>query len=139
MDFETGLLRISSQETDSSYQEPDGTWHSSYRIEPHTKTHQDRYIALVPKALDILRTLPHIGEFLFMRGTERVTSRQVNYILETYASDSRRRTFASRCASAGMELETLRKDLGHSSLTTTLGYIYETDSQKGYSIKCSIL
>ena len=148
VDFGTGLLRIASQETDSSYQDPDGTWRSSYRIEPHTKTHQDRYITLVPKALGILRTLPHTGEFLFMRGTERVTSRQVNYILETYASEtgcktrrshSLRRTFASRCASAGMELETLRKDLGHSSLTTTLGYIYETDSEKGYAIKCSIL
>ena len=51
----------------------------------HTKTNTDRFVVLVPKALDILSKIKHDGEYIFMRDGERITSRQINYVLGKYA------------------------------------------------------
>ena len=50
----------------------------------HTKTHTDRFVILVPKAIAILESIEHQGEYIFMRDGERLTARQINYVLEKY-------------------------------------------------------
>ena len=106
---------------------------STYHVEEHTKTYSDRFVVLVPKAKKILQQIERQGEYIFMRGGERLTSRQVAYVLEKYAqrqgvptksTHKMRKTYASRLSSSGVPLDSIRELLGHSSLSTTLGYIY---------------
>ena len=54
-------------------------------IVEHTKTFQDRFVILVPKAIAILNKIPKQGEYIFMRNNERITARQIAYVLEKYA------------------------------------------------------
>lgn len=120
-----------------------------YELHSHTKTHHDRFISLVPQALEVLSQIPRNGEFIFSSGSSFLTSRALNWALEKAAkhlgfshekrSHACRRTYASRLASAGVELETLRNDLGHSVLSTTLSYIYEYDPHASYEKKCAAL
>ena len=102
-------------------------------VVPHTKTNTDRYVLLTQAAQKILQRVPGIGFFLFERNGERVTERQINYILEKYAersgartksSHKMRKTYASVLNAAGVPIDEIRAQLGHSSLKTTLGYIY---------------
>lgn len=99
----------------------------------HTKTNRDRFVILVPKALDILNRIEQSGEYIFMREGERITSRQINYVLEKYAerigagtksSHKIRKTYASNLSANGVPLDCIREQLGHSNLSTTLDYIY---------------
>ncbi len=62
-----------------------------------------------------------------------MTSRQVNYVLEKYAqrrgvqtksSHKMRKTYASMCNANGVPVDFIREQLGHASLATTYGYIY---------------
>lgn len=104
-----------------------------YEIVDHTKTRTDRYVALIPKAIAILDKIPHEGEYIFMRNGERIHARQIAYVLEKYAKDNNlevksthkmRKTYASRLSANRVPLDEIRLQLGHSELTTTLGYIY---------------
>lgn len=106
---------------------------NTYEVVEHTKTNTDRFVALVSKAKKILDMLDSHGEYLFMRGSERITSRQVAYVLEKYAernslkvksTHKMRKTYASRLNACGIPLDYIRESLGHSNLNTTLGYIY---------------
>lgn len=99
----------------------------------HTKTHHDRFVTMVPPALEIINNLPREGEFIFMRNGENLHARQINYVLEKYAertghkiksSHKVRKTYASRLSANGVPLDFIREQLGHSDLATTLGYIY---------------
>ena len=108
-------------------------------VEEHTKTHTDRFVFLIPEALEILDKLPHEGEFIFMRNGSRLTSRQINYVLEKYAernglktksSHKMRKTYASMCSAKGVPMDFIREQLGHSSLATTYGYIYNPLTEK---------
>ena len=99
----------------------------------HTKTYCDRSVALAPKAISILKKIPKQGSYIFMRDGERITARQIEYVLEKYAerqgiaiksSHKIRKTYASILATNGVSLDFIREMLGHSSLSTTLGYIY---------------
>lgn len=105
----------------------------------HTKTNTDRFVALIPKALDILSKIKHDGEYIFIRDGERITSRQINYVLEKYAerkgvrtkrSHKMRKTYASKLNANGVLLDCIREQLGHSNLQTTLGYIYNPLTEK---------
>lgn len=105
----------------------------------HTKTNTDRFVVLVPKALNILSKIKHDGEYIFMRNGERITSRQINYVLEKYAerngvrtksSHKMRKTYASKLNANGVPLDCIREQLGHSNLQTTLGYIYNPLTEK---------
>ena len=116
----------------------------------HTKTYTDRVVPLVPKAILILEkireTTPTLNpdSFIFVRDGERVTSRQIAYILEKYAertgnpvksTHKMRKTFASRATVGrngvpGISLDAVREILGHNDLRTTLGYIYNPDTEK---------
>ena len=68
-----------------------------------------------------------------MRDGKRLTSRQINYVLEKYAerfdlqvksSHKLRKTYASMCNANGVPIDFIREQLGHASLSTTYGYIY---------------
>jgi integrase len=132
VNFSEKTLHIVREESDQPYYE-DGNWHSKRVIVPHTKTYQDRYIPLLPKAYDILELLSDKKGFLFVRNGERITERQVNYVLEHYAkqmgvatksSHTLRKTYASRLSVNDVPLDAIQRDLGHKSSRTTLAYIY---------------
>ena len=68
-----------------------------------------------------------------MRDGKRLTSRQINYVLEKYAerfdlqvksSHKLRKTYASMCNANGVPIDFIREQLVHASLSTTYGYIY---------------
>lgn len=105
----------------------------TYCVEEHTKTHTDRFVILVPKAIDLFNSIPRESEYIFTRNGERLTSRQIAYVLEKYAqrvgkgtksTHKMRKTYASNLNAAGVPLDCIREMLGHSDLSTTLGYIY---------------
>ncbi len=106
---------------------------NQYQIVEHTKTNEDRFVSLVPSALEILQKIEPDSEFIFTRKGIRLTSRQINYVLEKYAereqvdtkrSHKIRKTYASRLNASGVPLDGIREQMGHSDLSTTLGYIY---------------
>lgn len=102
-------------------------------VADHTKNNRDRFVPLVPKAAALLQKVPKQGKYIFMRDGERITSRQIAYVLEKYAerqgittksTHKMRKTYASILSASGVPLDCIREMLGHSSLSTTLGYIY---------------
>lgn len=112
---------------------------NAYEVVEHTKTNRDRFVVLVPKAINLLQKVEHDGEYIFMRNGERITSRQIAYILEKYAerqglstksTHKMRKTFASNLNASGVPLDCIRELLGHSNLNTTLGYIYNPLTEK---------
>lgn len=112
---------------------------NQYEVVEHTKTNRDRFVVLVPKAINILQKLEHTGDYIFMRDGERLTSRQIAYVLEKYAerqglstksTHKMRKTFASNLNASGVPLDCIRELLGHSNLNTTLGYIYNPLTEK---------
>lgn len=110
-----------------------------YEVAEHTKTNRDRFVVLVPKAINILQKIDHQGDYIFMRDGNRITSRQIAYVLEKYAerqglstksTHKMRKTFASNLNASGVPLDCIRELLGHSNLNTTLGYIYNPLTEK---------
>lgn len=106
---------------------------NQYEVVNHTKTNCDRFVVLVPKAISILEKIPKQGSYIFMRDGERITTRQVAYVLEKYAerqgtktksTHKMRKTYASNLNANGVPLDCIREMLGHNSLSTTLGYLY---------------
>ena len=107
-----------------------------FSVVEHTKTGRDRVVVVIPKALEIFREVRENGErgeFVFMRGGERITSIRIHSVLRKYASHmgvplksshTLRRTYASNLNAAGVPLDCIREMLGHTSLNTTLGYLY---------------
>lgn len=105
----------------------------------HTKTNNDRFVVLVPKAKALLKKLSMNGTYLFERNGERLTARQISYVLEKYAqrqsigtksSHKIRKTYASKLNASGVPLDAIREQLGHSDLATTLSYIYNPLTEK---------
>lgn len=112
---------------------------NQYEIVEHTKTNRDRFVVLVPKAVNLLQKLDRDGDYIFMRDGNRITSRQIAYVLEKYAqrqgvatksTHKMRKTYASNLNANGVPLDCIRELLGHSSLSTTLGYIYNPLTEK---------
>lgn len=108
-------------------------------VADHTKTHTDRFVYLIPKALEILNMINHEGEYIFMRNGERIQSRQIAYVLEKYAQRNNlevksthkmRKTYASMLSAAGVPVDAIREQLGHSNLETTYSYIYNPLTEK---------
>jgi integrase len=113
---------------------------NSIEVVEHTKTNRDRFVVVIPKARDILKKIEQTGDYIFMRDGERITSIRIATILRKYArhqgvnlksSHKIRKTYASNLNACGVPLDCIREMLGHSSLNTTLGYIYNplTDSE----------
>lgn len=112
---------------------------NQYEVVEHTKTNRDRFVILVPKAVSILEKIPKQGKYIFMRDGERITSRQVAYVLEKFAerqgvrtksTHKMRKTYASNLNASGVPLDCIREMLGHSNLSTTLEYIYNPLTEK---------
>lgn len=112
---------------------------NSYEVVEHTKTNRDRFVVIVPKALDILNRIEKQGEYMFMRNGERITAIRISTILRKYAncqgvriksSHKIRKTYASNLNACGVPLDCIREMLGHSNLNTTLGYIYNPLTEK---------
>lgn len=110
-----------------------------YEVVEHTKTNRDRFVVLVPKAMNILKKIDCQDDFIFMRNGNRITSRQIAYVLEKYAdrqglstksTHKMRKTFASNLNANGVPLDCIRELLGHSNLNTMLGYIYNPLTEK---------
>ena len=108
-------------------------------VADHTKTHLDRFVAVPPKAIELLKQIPRQSKYIFTRDGERITSRQIAYVLEIYAerqgvqtksTHKMRKTYASLLASNGVPLDAIRELLGHTELSTTLGYIYNPLPEK---------
>lgn len=115
----------------------------------HTKTNDDRFVVLIPKAKALLDKLEPTGSYLFERNGERLTARQVAYVLEKYAqrqgigtksTHKIRKTYASKLNANGVPLDAIREQLGHSERSTTLSYIYNplTENETYYLI-CNAL
>lgn len=112
---------------------------NTYEVVEHTKTNSDRFVVLVPKAINILQKVKRSSNYIFTRNGERLTSRQVAYVLEKYAerqgvaiksTHKMRKTYASNLNASGVPLDCIRELLGHSNLNTTLGYIYNPLTEK---------
>lgn len=106
---------------------------NTYEVVDHTKTHTDRFVELPDKALEILNSIPRNGKYIFTRNSERLHTRQIAYVLEKYAerkgipvksTHKMRKTYASILSVSGVPVDCIREMLGHSSLSTTYGYIY---------------
>lgn len=123
----------------------DDKWISACVVVPHTKTNTDRFVTLLPKALDIIRRLEEkhpdhkSTDFLFTRNGERLRERQLAYVLEKYSerkgkatksTHKMRKTYASRLNAKGVPLEHIRVELGHRYLTSTMDYIYNPLTEK---------
>ena len=113
---------------------------NSYSVVEHTKTNRDRFVIVVPKAAEILNKFERAGEYIFMRDGKRITAIRISTILRKYAnyysvplksSHKMRKTYASLLHAHGVPLDCIREMLGHSSLATTLSYIYNplTDAE----------
>ena len=119
---------------------PDQKGHKwMYVLVGHTKTNSERIVPVIPKAQAVLDTIIHdfpkevLGEYIFAERGSFLSTRSVNSVLE-YAckhigisikrSHKIRKTWASRANIAGIPLDAIREHLGHASLNTTLGYIY---------------
>ena len=116
-----------------------------YFVEDHTKTYQERYVHLVAKAQKLLMLMKNdsnsdANDWMFQRDGKRVTSRQINYILEKYAkkygkevkrSHKIRKTYGSTLHKNGVPLVIIKDELGHSDIRTTeRHYIYNQASDR---------
>lgn len=138
-------LHIRNEEVKESIRIGD-KWQDVYKVVEHTKTHTDRILPLIPDAIKILNDMrlnrpsgSSDDDFIFVRDGERITSRQINYVLEKACtklgipvkrSHKIRKTVASRLSAGNVPLDSIREMLGHSNLSTTLGYIYNPLSEK---------
>ena len=83
--------------------------------------------------------IPKESEYVFVRDGNRITARQVAYVLEkcaqrqgipTKSTHKMRKTYASNLNANGVPLDCIREMLGHSNLATTLAYIYNPLTEK---------
>ena len=81
----------------------------------HTKTNRDRFVVVVPKAVEILNKIDRTDKYIFTRDGKRITSIRI----------------ASNLNKCGVPLDCIREMLGHSSLATTLEYLFNplTDNE----------
>ena len=108
-----------------------------YRVVEHTKTNRDRYVPVIPKAIALLNRIKEVddqSEYIIARDGERFNSRKVSHALEQYAKENGkdikrthkiRKTFASILNANGVPLDTIRECLGHTTLQTTMAYLYD--------------
>lgn len=80
--------------------------------------------------------IPRSSKYIFTtRNGERLHTRQIEYFLEKYAerqgipvksTHKMRKTYASMLSVSGVPVDCISEMLGHSSLSTTYGYIYNS-------------
>ncbi len=108
----------------------------------HTKTYNDRYVILTEKAMALLeeaRKLSDGSGWIFSRNGQRMTNRQIAYVLEKYAKENHlslksthkiRKTYASNLHAAGVPMQDIQDSMGHSDQRTTMGYIFSVHPEE---------
>jgi integrase len=144
-DIEYGKISIQRMEEKVFVFDGENFKSTGVQIVEHLKKENDseyRFIPLTVKANEIIRKARELnpnGEFIFVRDRERLTARAVTYWLSKYCRDSgityksphcTRRTTASRLSNAGMPLDKIRDILGQVDEKTTLGYIYNPNTEQ---------
>lgn len=144
-DIEYGKIAIQRMEEKVFVFDGEKFMSAGVQIVEHLKKENDseyRFIPLTDKANEIIRKAREInpdGEFIFERDGERLTARAVTYWLSKYCRDAgityksphcTRRTTASRLSNAGMPLDKIRDILGQVDEKTTLGYIYNPNTEQ---------
>jgi integrase len=144
-DIEYGQIAIQMMEEKVLVYDGENFLSAGVQIVEHLKKENDleyRYIPLTDGAIEIIRkarVLNPDGEFIFERNGERITARAVTYWLSKYCRDAgityksphcTRRTTASRLSTAGMPLDKIRDILGQVDEKTTLGYIYNPNTEQ---------
>lgn len=144
-DIEYGRIAIQRMEEKVHIFDGENFKSAGVRIVEHLKKENDseyRFILLTDVAKDIIRKARELnpdGEFIFERIGERLTARAVTYWLSKYCRDAgityksphcTRRTTASRLSTEGMPLDKIRDILGQVDERTTLGYIYNPNTEQ---------
>ena len=144
-DIEYGKIAIQRMEEKVLSFDGENFKSGGVRIVEHLKKENDseyRFIPLTDIANEIIRKAGELnpnGEFIFERDGERLTARAVTYWLSKYCRDAgityksphcTRRTTASRLSTAGMPLDKIRDILGQVDERTTLGYIYNLNTEQ---------
>ncbi len=144
-DIEYGKIAIQRMEEKVHIFDGEKFKSAGVQIVEHLKKENEseyRFIALTDVAKEIIRKARELnpeGEFIFERNGERLTARAVTYWLSKYCRDAgvtyksphcTRRTTASRLSTAGMPLDKIRDMLGQVDEKTTLGYIYNPNTEQ---------
>lgn len=111
-----------------------------WKIEEHTKTYTNRYVPLIPKAINILEfIMSKNGEYsttdryLFTKEGSHLNTNQISVALghacrqagiSQKSTHKIRKTFASKLNAGGVPIDEIRVLLGHTDAQTTLGYVY---------------
>lgn len=101
----------------------------------HTKTYDCRDVLIPQAAMAILDKIDKgDNTWLWQRNGNRITNRQIAYVLEKYceragmekakSTHKIRKTYASMLDAGGVPRDTIRQLLGHNSLMTTDSYIF---------------
>jgi len=98
---------------------------------PDSKNNDPRTIHLSDAAIEVLRTIPHVGEFIIAgrRGSYKNLSRAWTFVrkyagLDDVRLHDLRHSYASLAAGRGVPLHTIGKLLGHRDSTTTQRYAH---------------
>lgn len=144
-DIEYGKIAIQRMEEKVLVFDGENFKSAGVQIVEHLKKENEseyRFISLTHVAKEIIRkakVLNPEGEFIFERNGERITARAVTYWLSKYCRDAgityksphcTRRTTASRLSTKGMPLDKIRDMLGQVDEKTTLGYIYNPNTEQ---------
>lgn len=144
-DIEYGKIAIQRMEEKVFVFDGEKFKSAGVQIVEHLKKENDseyRFIPLTDKANEIISKAKELnpdGEFIFERDGERLTARAVTYWLSKYCRDAgityksphcTRRTTASRLSNAGMPIDKIRDILGQVDEKTTLGYIYNPNTEQ---------
>ena len=145
VDVDYGKIAIQRMEENVVLVKGDNFKSAGTQIVEHLKKENEseyRFIPLTDKALEIIQRAKELNpdsEFIFVRNGERLTKRAVTYWLNKYCKESgityksphcTRRTTASRLHTAGMPLDMIRDILGQVDEKTTLGYIYNPNTEE---------
>lgn len=117
-------------------------------VQPHTKTFHNRTVYINDEAaaiLDLIYENRDSDEWIFSRNGERLTSRQINYVLEKYAKDNGldvksshkiRKTYGSNLYKSGLTGKQCADILGNTVEVFERYYCFNTDVDD--TIKASI-
>ncbi|MFQ9510678.1 MAG: tyrosine-type recombinase/integrase [Lachnospiraceae bacterium] len=144
-DIDYGKIAIQRMEENVVLSDGDIFKSNGTKIVEHLKKENEseyRFIPLTNKALEIIQRAKELNpddEYIFVRDGERLTKRVVTYWLSKFCKEAgityksphcTRRTTASRLHTARMPLDMIRDILGQVDEKTTLGYIYNPNTEE---------
>lgn len=137
-DISGSILHIHCQESKVFVRHEDNSYGlSGFKVVDYTKSDAgDRHIHLTPQALQIIQRIKNANEennepcngFLFVKSGERIKTRAIIYQLERCMNvlslehrsiHKTRKTFVSALIDGGININEIRKQVGHSVIETT--------------------